>query len=221
MEDKIGPRCHLHILCRSYCYLSCQKYREWQCDSLGFVYIFLFIELLCFFTTTWFWFVEYSRYTSASCIANISTAGIWFNAWQPDKIQTTKFKNKWIVKELILDLQMRCSSHLVMQQWSNLHPIHTVFAICPDVPQHYKFNTCTVTHKLCYYVFTHVLLTSVQLILKGINLKHQYPRSKLKVIYPKPYYYLTPSKPEIHLNYTYKSSSYLALHHKYQLVRVV
>lgn len=108
-----------------------------------------------------------------------------------------------------------------MQQWSSLHHIHRVFAICPDVPQNYKLNTCTVTQRLCYYVFTHVLLASIQLILKVIHLKQQYPRSKLKVIYPKPYYYLTTSEPEIHLNYTHKSSSYLALHHKYQLVRVV
>jgi hypothetical protein len=119
-------------------------------------YIFLIYWTAPFFTTTWFCFVEYSRYTLASCIANISTADIWCNAWQSGKIQTTKFKNKWIVKEQILNLQVRCSSYLVVEQWSNLHPIHTDFAICPDVPQHYKFNTCSHTEVMLLCIYTRI-----------------------------------------------------------------
>jgi hypothetical protein len=52
------------------------------------------------------------------------------------------------------------SSHGAMVQFTSLHTV-TAFATCPDIPQHYKFNTCTVTQRLCYDIFTYVLLASI------------------------------------------------------------
>ena len=45
-QDKIEPRCRIYFLFRSYRYLSCQKYRDWQCDGLGFV-LYLSYLLMC------------------------------------------------------------------------------------------------------------------------------------------------------------------------------
>jgi len=222
-QDKIGTRCGLHILFRLYHYLSCQIYRDWQCNVLGFVLYLSYLWNCSIFSTTWFCFVEYSRYTLALCIANISTADVWCNTWQQEtKYRPSRLKTntQWKTDLRPLGVMQLISNHGAMVQLTS----HTQ-CVC------HHLSWCTTTLPVQHtYSHTEIMLWRLYTRITCLNTtitkrdKFETPVPKIKtesnspkaVLLPYP-----PLRPEIHHNYTHKSSSYLPLHYKYQLMRAV